>query len=158
MLNNYLKILQESLDKKLLILGQIEEIDRAQAEILKQDEIDLEAFDKTVDEKDGYVKELSELDEGFESLYDRIKEELLRDKKSYTDQIKHLQKQIGEITDKSVSIQAQESRNKSLLENYFLKQRSELGRARKSTKAAYGYYQNMSGTAAAASHFMDKKK
>ena len=94
-----------------------------QTEILKKETFDMEAFDRTVDEKDAFVTELIKLDEGFESLYDRIKEEFARDKSSYAGQIKHLQKLISEITDKNVSIQAEESRNKAMLENYFAKER-----------------------------------
>lgn len=156
MLDSYLKILQESLEKKLEVLDHIDEVNHVQAEILKQGEFDMETFDQTVDEKDIYIKELNKLDDGFETLYDRVKEELIADRSRHAEQIKVLQKLIGQISDKSVSIQAQEERNKTLLEKYFARQRQDLGQARKSTRAAYGYYQSMSG--AAASHFMDKKK
>ena len=97
MLGSYLSILQESLEKKLDVLGHIEEIGQVQTEILKKETFDMEAFDRTVDEKDAFVTELIKLDEGFESLYDRIKEEFARDKSSYAGQIKHLQKLISEI-------------------------------------------------------------
>ncbi len=157
MLGSYLSILQESLEKKLDVLGHIEEIGQVQTEILKKETFDMEAFDRTVDEKDAFVTELIKLDEGFESLYDRIKEEFARDKSSYAGQIKHLQKLISEITDKNVSIQAEESRNKAMLENYFAKERQGLGKVRKSSNAAYGYYKNMNGKQTD-SVFLDKKK
>ncbi|MCM1231313.1 MAG: flagellar export chaperone FlgN [Ruminococcus flavefaciens] len=157
MLNNYLNILKESLEKKLEVLGHIEEISQVQTEILKSETLDMEAFDRTVDEKDTFVTELVKLDEGFESLYDRIKEELLDNRSDYAEQIKHLQKLVSEVTDKNVSIQAKESRNKAMLESYFAKERQDLGRVRKSSNAAYGYYKNMSGKQAD-SVFLDKKK
>lgn len=157
MLDSYLNILQESLEKKLEALKHIEEINHVQSETLRQEELDMEAFDRTVDEKDIYVEELNKLDEGFETLYGRVKEELSADRSKYTVQIRHLQKLISEITDKSVSIQAEESRNKALLENYFARQRKDLGKVRKSSKAAYGYYQNMNNKKTD-SLFLDKKK
>ena len=157
MLDSYLNILQESLEKKLEALKHIEEINHVQTEILKKEELDMEAYDRTVDEKDIYVEELNKLDEGFEALYDRVKEELLADKSKYAVQIKHLQELIGEITDKSVSIQAEESRNKALLESHFSRQRKDLGKVRKSSKAAYGYYKNMNNKKTD-SFFLDKKK
>lgn len=157
MLDSYLNILQESLKKKLEALRHIEEINHVQTETLKKEELDMEAFDRTVDEKDIYVEELNKLDEGFETLYDRVKEELLADKSKYAVQIKHLQELIGEITDKSVSIQAEESRNKALLEGHFSKQRKDLGKVRRSSTAAYGYYKNMNKKQAD-SFFLDKKK
>ena len=158
MLENYLSILKESLEKKLEVLGSIEEINSAQTEMLKSEEFNMEAFDATVDEKDIYIKELTKLDDGFETLYDRIKAELLENRSKHSGLIKQLQSLIGEITDKSVSIQAQESRNKAMLESYFSKERKSLGQVRKSTKAAYGYYQNMSNSSTPDSYFVDKKK
>ena len=156
MLNSYLSILEESLEKKLAALKHIEEINSVQTQTLKREELDMEAFDRTVDEKDIYVEELNKLDEGSEVLYDRVKEELLVDKSKYAVQIRRMQELISEITDKSVSIQAEESRNKALLESYFARQRQDLGKVRKSSKAAYGYYQNMNNKTD--SFFLDKKK
>lgn len=158
MLGSYLNILKESLEKKLDALGHIEEINAVQADLLKKEAFDMEAFDATVDEKDIYIKELSKLDEGFETLYDRIKAELLENRSKHSALIKQLQELIGQITDKSVSIQAQESRNKSMLESFFAKERQNLGQMRKSTKAAYGYYQNVGNGVAPDSYFVDKKK
>ncbi|MDY2698549.1 MAG: flagellar protein FliT [Lachnospiraceae bacterium] len=158
MLNNYLNILEDSLKKKIEILERIDEVNQVQSDFLKEEQPDLEAFDKCVDEKDVYIKELEKLDEGFDTLYEKIKQELLGDRDKYADQIKRLQKLITEITDKSVSIQAQERRNKALVEKYFTDQRKELGQVRKSSKAAYGYYQNMSKSNTAPPQFMDTKK
>lgn len=155
-MENYLKILEESLVKKIKVLEQIEEVNKAQAELLSDDSFDAERFDKCVDEKDAMISELGQLDEGFESLYDRVREQLLQEKDKYTEQIKTLQKLIGVITDKSVSIQAQESRNKASVERHFTKQRKELGQGRKSSKVAYSYYQNKTGVVG--SYFMDTKK
>ncbi|MGN0364322.1 MAG: flagellar protein FliT [Suilimivivens sp.] len=158
MLSNYLNILEDSLKKKIEILERIDEVNQVQSNFLKGEQTDLEAFDKCVDEKDVYIKELEKLDEGFDTLYEKIKQELLGDRDKYADQIKRLQKLITEITDKSVSIQAQERRNKALVEKYFTDQRKELGQARKSSKAAYDYYQNMSKSNTAPPQFMDTKK
>lgn len=155
-MENYLKILEESLIKKVKVLEQIEEVNRAQAELLSDNTFDMERFDKCVDEKDSMISELNQLDEGFESLYNRVREQLIQDKAKYAEQIKSLQKLIGTITDKSVSIQAQESRNKAAVERYFTSQRKEIGQGRKSSKAAYSYYQNKAGVVN--SYFMDTKK
>lgn len=158
MLGNYLNILEESLKKKMDVLNKIIEVNQVQAELLKRETFDTENFDSCVDEKDIYIEELDKLDEGFDSLYEKIKQELLLNKDKHAEQIKRLQKLITEITDKSVAIQAQESRNKAQVEQYFAAQRKDLGKVRKSSKAAYGYYKSMSGPAAADSRFMDTKK
>lgn len=155
-MDNYLKILEESLLKKKKVLQQIIEVNQNQAELLKKDPFDVDAYDRCVDQKDEMIAELSRLDEGFENLYNRIREQMLQDKDKHKEQIKVLQSLIGEITELSVSIQAQESRNKAAVEKYFTTQRKELGKGRKASKVAYGYYQNKAGIAD--SYFMDTKQ
>lgn len=158
MLNSYLSILEDSLKKKLVILEQIEEVSNAQSALLKEETFDLKRFDAMVDEKDGFIKQLETLDDGFETLYDNVREELLRDRSKYEQQIRRMQELISQITDKSVSIQAKESRNKAAVEHYFAKEKQSIGQGRKTAKAVYGYYQNMSNTNVPASRFLDQKK
>lgn len=158
MINNYLNILEDSLKKKIEVLNRIGEVNDAQTEVLKGESPDLEAFDQMMEEKDLYIDELTKLDEGFEALYDNVKQELIGNRQKYADQIKRLQELITQITDKSVSIQAQEARNKALVENCFKKKRQELGNSRKNSQAAYGYYQNMNNMKGIQPQFMDKKK
>lgn len=158
MLNSYLSILEDSLRKKLTILEQIEEVSNAQTALIKEDQFDLQRFDGMVDEKDDFVKQLEELDNGFETLYDKVREELLKDRSQYEQQIRRMQELIGQITDKSVSVQAKESRNKAAIERYFAREKQSIGQGRRTAKAAYGYYQNMSNVNTQTSVFLDRKK
>lgn len=158
MINNYLNILEDSLKKKIEVLRHIREVNEVQTQILKEESVDLEAFDQTVDEKDLYIGELTKLDEGFELLYDNVKQELVGNRQKYADQIRNLQELITKITESSVSIQAQEARNKALVENCFKRERQNLGQSRKNSQAVYGYYQNMNNLKGAQSQFMDQKK
>lgn len=158
MISNYLSILQDSLVKKLDVLKRIAEVNEAQTQLLKQQPVDMETFDQCVDEKDLYIKELLELDEGFENLYDKIKQELVGNRNAYATQIQTMQGLITDITALSASIQAQEERNKSLVEAYFKSERMNLGQVRKNSRAAYGYYQNMNTSHTIGSRFLDKKQ
>ena len=114
--------------------------------------------DKNIEEKDTLINELNKLDEGFESLYAHIKEQLLAGRHKYKAQIAVLQKKIAEVTEKSVAIQAQEARNKKLAESYFAKAKQELKKGRRSSKAALDYYKSMNKTQMVSPQFMDKKK
>lgn len=158
MIENYLNILEESLKKKMDVLMRIQEVNDVQTDILKKEPVDLEAFDRTVDEKDLYVQELTGLDDGFESLYDKIRQELIENRQQYAGQIQRLKELITQITEKGVSIQAHEERNKALVESYFKKERGQLGKSRKNSKAVYGYYRNMNNRNVTQPHFMDQKK
>jgi len=155
---NQLNILSESLDEKIQILGQIQRLNRQQSEAFSKETADLDEFDKAFDEKDKLIDSLTRLDDGFEALYDRVAEELKENRMQYAAQIKSLQEKIAKITELSASIQAQEARNKRLMESYFAQTRSGLKQNRQTSKAAYDYYRNMSGVAYSASRFMDNKQ
>ena len=158
MIGSYLSVLEESLKKKIAVLTKIQEANLSQSELLKEEKLDVEQFDKYVDQKDVYIKELEKLDEGFESLYDKIREELLGNKSIYASQIKKIQDLISEVTEKSVAIQAQESRNRDAVTAYFNREKQALGQNRKSSKVAYGYYQSMDKAIREGSSYMDMKK
>lgn len=158
MIGNYLQLLIESLEKKLNILEILQDYSNRQADILKSPDVSLERYDECVDEKDRLVRELAKLDDGFEKLYDNIKEELLTNKKQYQIQIATLQELISKLTEKNCNLQAQEERNKTLLDNYFQNERKALRGGRKASKAALDYYQSMSGSKVVQPQFLDKKK
>ena len=158
MINNYLEILEDSLRKKSVVLDEIKEYNNNQEQLLKSENLSMEDLDANMEQKDGLIQKLTELDEGFETLYGRIKEQLSGSKDTYKVQIKRLQELISQITEKSVSVQAQEARNKKLIEDYFLREKSQIRQGKKASKAAYGYYKSMSISGAMSSQFMDQKK
>lgn len=158
MIDNYLGILEDSLRKKMAVLDEINVYNNAQEELLKQKNISMDDLDKNMDQKDMLIQKLAQLDEGFEALYEKIKEQLSTDRDFYKDQIKTLQELIVSVTEKSVSIQAQEARNKKLIEDFFSKERGQLHQGRKASRAAYGYYKSMSNSNVVPSQFMDQKK
>lgn len=157
MLKDYLLILEESLQKKLNVLVTIEQLNREQMEIMQTEPVNLEQYDSCVDKKDACIKELEKLDEGFETVYDSIRAELGAQKDDYREQIKHIQELISEIMAKSASIQAQEERNRQLVDAFFKKERQNIGQGRKSSQAALNYYKNMSNTNMAPPYVIDKK-
>ncbi len=156
-MNNSLNVLAESLDIKLDVLSKIQEYTNKQKAVFEGETPDIEEFDKLVDEKDVLVDKLISLDEGFERLYQEVSDELNTNRSKYAIQIRLLQDKISAITDISSSIQAQEARNKKMIEEYFAKERQSIKKGRISSKAAYDYYKNMSGMNLQSSGFMDSK-
>ncbi len=158
MTENYLTLLEESLQEKLQVMDEIRQYNLRQQELFQTDEADMELFDQYVEEKGQLIDKLSALDNGFESLYARVSEELSGNRDRYRDQIRRLQELVTQVTETSVMIQAQESRNKKLVEDYFRKTRETIRMGRKSSKAAYDYYKNMSHSSVVMPQVMDKKK
>lgn len=157
-MENQLNILSESLDEKLKVLKEIQEYNLRQEEAFKNGEADLDSFDEAVEEKGQLIERLVRLDDGFETLYEKVAEELRENRARYAAQIKELQEKVAKVTEMSVTIQAQEARNKKLVEDYFAKARSGVRQNRQSSKVAYDYYKSMSGANLPQSHFMDSKK
>lgn len=158
MTENYLNVLEESLEKKLQIMAKIQEYSLRQQEIFQARDVNLDEFDECVDNKEALIEELMALDNGFETLYRDVEQELQGNRQKYADQIKRLQGLVTRVTEESVTIQAQEARNKKLVEDYFRKERVGIAQNRKNSKAAFDYYKSMSGSGYASSQFYDNKK
>lgn len=157
-MGNYLSILEESLRKKLIVLDKIQVYNEKQYECFSKEIVDMAGFDAAIEEKGKLIEELTKLDEGFETLYANIAEQLKKNKEAYASQIKVLQELIRQVTEKSVSIQAQEARNKALVESYFAKEKKQIREGRTTSKAAYGYYKNLDKAALEASRAFDLKQ
>ena len=119
MQETYLSIMLQSLKKKEQVLNEIIRLDDLQKNQLTNAESEVSDFDKTVEAKSACIKQLEQLDSGFEKLYAEVAEELQQNKEQYADQIRQLQEYIRIVTDKSVEIQAQEARNKDLMMRKF---------------------------------------
>ena len=158
MIGSYLQILQDSLAKKLGLLIQLEDKSRAQSELLKEAELDFKAVDSNMDEKAVLIQEILKLDDGFESLYQRIKEQLLLNKEQYKTEISILKSLISQITDKNASIQALEARNKAEMDLYFSKQKRGIQSRKNAMSVARDYYQNMNKVKHVSPQFLDQKK
>ena len=152
------QILLQSLIKKNELLDRMIQQNAVQEEILKREEFDMDAFDTAIDKQSAYVEQLDRLDQGFESVYDRFREELMENKERYRDEITGMKEQIQQITDKIVTLNAGNMRNKMLAENQFKKKRQEIGNGASKNKAAKNYYNSMNKLNFVSPQFYDNKK
>lgn len=157
-MSNYLDILEAALRKKVTVLDEIQMYNEKQYESFSKEPVDMQQFDAAIEEKERLIEKLTKLDDGFETLYANIAGQLQEEKEKYSSQIKVLQELIRQITEKSVSVQAQEARNKALIEAYFAKEKSQIREGRVSSKAAYGYYKSLDKAALEANRAFDLKK
>lgn len=158
MTENYLSVLEESLQKKLQVMEKIQAYNLRQEEIFRSEQVELAKFDEYVEEKGALIDQLTALDNGFETLYRKVAEELSENRERYAEQIRRLQALVTRVTEESVAIQAQEARNKKLIEDYFRRERIHIGQSRRNSKAAYDYYKNMSRAGMNQSQFLDNKQ
>lgn len=157
-MKNYLGVLEESLHKKLKLLDKIQTYNEAQYQVFSGDNVQIEKFDEYIEEKGVLIEQVLKLDEGFENLYENVAEELKGNRERYASEIRMLQELIRQVTEKSVAVQAQEARNKALIESYFAKEKEQIGQGRRSSAVAYNYYANVNKAVQAQPQFMDSRQ
>lgn len=146
--DDYIQIMIESLRKKSELLDKLIRKNEAQYECVNGkdfDAIDWDDFNLLVAEKQTAIDRIVKMDEGFQSLYDRVKEQLNDDKDKYADKIKEIQKLITTITEQGIKISTGEERNRKIIEKVFGNRKKEIKRTRNSLKVANSYAQTMSG-------------
>lgn len=158
MVSASLDLLEDSLKKKIDIMKLIELENEKQRDLLKNfDKVDDAAFEAILDIKGDYIEQLISLDDGFQSLFDRVKEEIGKHKDQHAEQIRRMQELIQEITGLSASIEAAEQRNKKLAEEYFSCTRQKMNYSRQASAAAFNYYQTMNNFKNVPPQFIDDK-
>lgn len=155
---NYVSIMVQSLEKKIDVLKKIQEASKVQMELLKQEDVDLEVWNDQTEQKGALIEELLALDEGFEQLYQRVREELDSDREAYQIEIVKMQTCIREITELSVDIQALEARNKELAQVQFSRMKKKTKTMIQSNKVATMYSNSMKKINLVDPQFLDRKK
>jgi hypothetical protein len=158
MTEQYLAILIDSLEKKIVLLDEIGKLTELQSNVLADKSMDFQAFDAYVNDKDALVRQLEKLDEGFDLIYRHVQKDLPLKRDQYAKEISVLQDLISRIMDKSMSLQARESRNQQAVIQIFRDEKSKLSDQRRTNHAAMNYYRNSSGLAALTPQFLDQKK
>lgn len=155
---DYLDILTQSLTKKLAVLEGIRKKNEEQRVLLLDEDLGPEEFEKNIESKGKLVDSLEMLDEGFDHIYERVKEELAENKDQYKEQIQKLQDLIRDIMAQSNSIQVEEQRNYKLAQNKFSDVKKQIREVKTSQNAVQQYYRNMTRVNYIDPQFLDDKK
>ena len=151
------QVVTKSNDEYIDILKKVSELNEQQSALLDDEEFDGDKLQSNMESKAAYIDELNSLDEGFQAVFDRVKEDVEEYKANYKELIIRLQELIREATSLSATIQAQESRNKVRVDMKFRQLKSDAKTAKRSVSMANRYYQNMSKISSEP-QFMDQKK
>ena len=154
----YIRMMLDILNKKEIQLTSLLELTTAQEQILKGEEFDEDAFGEIIKRKREHLRKIEETDNGFQSIYNRVAEEMINHKEEYKDQILEMQTLITRVTDLGVKLSALEEKNKATLEAKLQGKRQNIRQFKVSKQTADKYYKNMIGMQTGASYFMDQKK
>lgn len=158
MKNQYIAVLQQGLIKKVSLLDQIIVKNTLQKQLLSDPELDPDVLEENLNQKAELVDALVELDKGFEQVYERIREELSKNRMEYRTEIATMKEYITQITEKSTQIQVQEQRNKELMQQKFTTVKKQIREVKSNQKVVNQYYQNMMKLNYVDPQFMDNKK
>jgi vacuolar-type H+-ATPase subunit I/STV1 len=155
----YLNVLIDTLCKKEELLNALIELTKEQESILAESSFSLDSFDSVMNQKDEIINQLNQVENGFEAIYQRVEKELPAKKDQIKTEILEIQKLIRSVTDKSMVIQALESKNKEKLIMQLAGRRQEIRSFKATNLAADRYHQNMANQhQEGQSYFLDKKK
>ena len=154
----YINMMIESQEKKLELLDRAIELDKEQEEIVTGDKPDMEALNANLTAKGALVDELNKLDEGFDSVYAKVRDELINNKEAHKAEIGRLQELIRQIMEKTADIEAMEARSKINVETFLKRRKKELRDGRNPIQAASVYSTNMRRAYDTSPFFVDNKK
>lgn len=155
---DYIDILIDGLKKKKKLLLSIMDSNESQFKVLEeQGDKMLDLWEELVNEKAKLIDEINELDQGFQEVYNRVSDELSKNKSSYQDQIRTMQGLIKEITEIGIDLQASEAKNKSLAQQAFVVLKKRGRSIRQSNQVAKAYADNMKKLNFVDPQFLDRK-
>jgi flagellar biosynthesis/type III secretory pathway chaperone len=154
----YINILMDTLKKKIAVLDQLIMITAEQEQILSSEAVSEERLDQTISEKEKLIQQLIRLDDGFDKVYQNVKDAISENKYLYREQIIGLQELIKQVTENGTKLQAAEMRNKNRFMSYFAGRKKEIKNIKLSSRTANSYYKSVMNQQPEHSVFLDKKK
>ena len=152
------KVLEDTIQKKEQYLDELLSLTRGQEQVLLAEKFSMDEFTSFMDQKEPYIKKISEFDAGFESVFAKMKPEMESYKKEFEPRIRSLQGKIKTVLEKGAALCTLEEQNKARLEYCLKDKKQEIKNFKKSSRTVSSYYKNMAGALSDQSFFMDKKK
>ncbi len=157
-MEQYLLAMLKSLDEKSSVLQELLKKTARQGELVEEEAVDWDAFDRLVDEKDELIDRLDKLDDGFQIVFDRIKDELAEKKSAYPEQIKEMQRRIAGVTEMATRLISAEADNRERINRRFTAEKKKINMNKTTFRVAASYYNNMNQINLIDPQLMDKKK
>lgn len=151
--------IEEAMNRKLEIIEAFLRIAANQHVILSQKDMDLEVFDRTLDEKEALMETLGQIDTIMDELTARGQKLLGTDLEAYMERIEALKKQSDRMDWIGSQLKELEEKNKRFLDNFISSKRQDVKNFRRTKYATNHYNQNMRNAHQNdRSYFMDRKK
>lgn len=142
----YVNMMVDVLKRKERILTSLLDLTKEQEMLLREEELNPDRFNETLQEKGTLIEELNDIDDGFDALFRKVEQEITAHREVYRDKIKDMQRRIAVVSELGIQIQALETQNNERLKVYFAGQKKKIRDFHINNKTASSYYQNMANT------------
>lgn len=155
---SYVQVLVRTLQRQVEALTDILEITKEQGRIADAPDFDEVMLESTLNRKEILIAKLNELDDGFVSVYDRVRKDIKDNQDDYKEVIRQMQELIKDCTDLGVEIKVLEERNREKLVKCFSNKQQQYSSQKTAASVASHYSQTMNNTKVMDSIFLDRKK
>lgn len=151
-------LLTINLNKKSSLLKEMADVLDKQLQLMDASDTQLEELDLCMEKQGNLTEELESLNAETDSLYEYLQKADISAEANNASKIAQIKELLTQITTDFDNLQEKEQNAKQRMEAFFRKERKNFGDGRRSSKAAFDYYRNMSGANVIPPQFMDWKK
>lgn len=155
---NYMSVLINALEKKSDALQTILSLTKEQEVLSKADSYPEEDMERILNAKEVQISRIESLDEGFQSIFDRVKAEVKSNTDKYKEEVIKLQELIRECTELGNEIMVLEQRNRERFSILFSKFNSQYSISKTKASVAQNYFRTMNNSKILDPYFVDKKQ
>lgn len=155
---NYVTVLVETLIKKKDALQTILRITKDQEAMAKGGSYQETDMERMLNEKEIQIARINTLDEGFQSIYERIRNEVMANREPYRAELQQLQQLIRECTDLGNEIMVLEERNQARFRQLFSQSKQQYSVSKNKANVAQNYFRTMNNAKVVDAYFVDKKQ
>lgn len=155
---NYVTVLVETLTKKKDALQNILRITKEQEAMAKAGSYQEDEMERMLNEKEIQIARINTLDEGFQSVYERIRGEVMANRGQYRVDLERLQQLIRECTDLGNEVMVLEERNQSRFRQLFSQSKQQYSVSKNKANVAQNYFRTMNNAKVVDAYFVDKKQ
>lgn len=158
MVEQKMDLLTSNLNKKSSLLKEMADVLDKQLQLMDASDTQLEELDLCMEKQGNLTEELESLNAEADSLYEYLQKADISAEANNASKIAQIKELLTQITTDFDNLQEKEQSARQRMEAFFQKERKNFGDGRRSSKAAFDYYRNMSGANVIPPQFMDQKK
>lgn len=158
MVEQKMDLLTSNLNKKSSLLKEMADVLDKQLQLMDASDTQLEELDLCMEKQGNLTEELESLNAEADSLYEYLQKADISAEANNASKIAQIKELLTQITTDFDNLQEKEQNARQRMEAFFRKERKNFGDGRRSSKAAFDYYRNMSGANVIPPQFMDQKK